>query len=170
MKTSGVDVALDTVTVPCSPKDLRATFGWLLIEMRSFGAVLNPEERGLLRKIMAHEGPPLLVNDLFPNFQRGSAGHAMLRHLRAALFIRPENSGRWERDESIGVTPFARMLWDRIGEERIFSPPPLAPNGASLGSRTPAPKQSPVTWDNFLEHLYARQKAQKSSPTPSQHD
>jgi hypothetical protein len=170
MKTPGVDVALDTVTVPCTSKDLRATFGWLLIEMRSFGAVLTSQERELLRKIMAHAGPSLLVSDLFPDFGRGGAGHAMLRHLRAALFIRPENSGRWEADEPIGVTPFARMLWERIGEERIFSPPPLGPNGASLDSQTPAPKQSPVTWDNFLEHLYARQKAQKSSPTPSQHD
>jgi hypothetical protein len=164
MKPSGVDVALDTVTVPCSAKDLRATFGWLLIEMRSFGAVLSPAERGLLRKIMAHEGAPFLVNELFPKFERGGAEHAMLRHLRAALFIRPEKTGRWEPDEPVAVTPFARMLWERIGEERIFSPPPIGPNASPVDTPTPAPKQSPVTWDNFLEHLYARQKALKSNP------
>ena len=157
MKPTEVDVEVETITVPCSARDLKATFGWLLVEMRAVAQVFRPDERELLRTIMSHPGP-LLVSDLFPNFTRESEEHRTLRRLRAAHFIRPINTGRWEPDEPIEATPFGRIMWDRIGEQRIFAPPPVKPKGNPIDHPTPIPKPTPVTWDNLLECVRERQK------------
>ena len=57
---------------------------------------------------------------LFPEFTRESEGHKTLRRLRAAQFVRPARTGRWDPQEPIEVKPFARLMWDRIGEDAIF--------------------------------------------------
>ncbi|MCI0702313.1 MAG: hypothetical protein L0241_14620 [Planctomycetia bacterium] len=158
MKPSQLDVEVETVVVPCTAKDLRATFGWLLTEMRMVGELFRPEERALLRKIMAHTDGPLTVGDLFPKFQRESEEHRTLRRLRAAHFIRPVSTGRWELDEPIEPTPFGRLMWDQLGEERIFTPPPVKPKAKTIEQHTPPPKASSVTWDNLLECVRERQK------------
>jgi hypothetical protein len=102
---------------------------------------------------------------LFPEFARECEAHKTLRRLRAAQFIYPKNTGRWEPDEQIAVTPFARLMWDNIGEDRIFSPPPVVPKGtATVDTRTPPPNQQKVvTWDNLLECLHERQKAKAAA-------
>ena len=76
---------------------------------------------------MAHAGAPLTVRDLFPDFEREGEGHKTLRRLRASQFLYPARTGRWEPDEPVAVTPFARIAWDRVGEERIFSEPKTKP-------------------------------------------
>lgn len=160
MATSQVGFEIETVTVPCTPENIRATFGWLLLEMRSVTKVLRPDERDVLRKIMTHTGKPLTVRALFPDFERECEGHRTLRRLRATQFVYPKKSGRWEADEPVVVTPFARLVWDHLGEERIFTPPPVvAPKGAGIDMPTPPPKQQVVTWDNLLEHIRHRQKS-----------
>jgi hypothetical protein len=164
MKNPRGDVALDTVAIPCTIKDLQATFEWLLVEMRSGGKGLHSDERDVLRKIMSHTGATQTVSDLFPDFQRESAAHHMLRRLRATQFIYPAKSGRWEPDEPIQVTPFARLMWDHLGERRIFASPPNKPKKAPANTRTPSPKQKLVTWDNVLECIHERQKALAASP------
>lgn len=166
MKTSQVSFELDTVTVPCTARDLKQTFGWLLSEMRAVAKILRPDEREFLRKVMNHTGDTLIVGAVFPGFKRDSEAHKTLRRLRAAQFVYPPNTGRWEADESITVTPFARLLWASIGEDRIFSPPPLQPKNPSVDTRTPPPtQQKVVTWDNLLECLRERQKARAAEAT-----
>ena len=102
---------------------------------------------------MSHTGKRLTVGDLFPNFQREGEPHKTLRRLRAAQFIYPKKTGRWEPDEPIAVTPFGRMMWDQIGELRIFEPPPPPPpkpkETTSVDAHTPPPKHAVVTWDNL---------------------
>jgi hypothetical protein len=160
MKTSQVDVEFETVTVPCTAKNLRATFGWLLKEMRSVGKILRPDERDILRRIMNHKGEMLTVSALFLTFEREGEAHKTLRRLRATQFIYPANTGRWEADEPIEVTPFARLMWDHIGEERIFAPPAVFKPKEAVDVRTPLPSaQRAVTWDNLLECVRERQKA-----------
>ena len=167
MKTSQVDVEFEAVSVPCTAKDLRATFGWLLKEMRSVGKILRPDERDILRKIMEHQGGPLTVSALFLTFEREGEAHKTLRRLRATQFIYPASTGRWEPDEPIEVTPFARLVWNHIGEERIFSPPPLDKVKHPVDVRTPMPaEQRVVTWDNLLECVRERQKAQAAAAEP----
>lgn len=161
MSVSQVGFELDTLTVPCTAKDLKATFGWLLLEMRAVAQVLRPDERTLVRQLLSHTGKPLTVLDVFPDFQRECEGHKTLRRLRAAQFVYPKRTGRWEPDEPITVTPFARMMWDQLGEQRIFEPPPPPPpqpKGTSIDSHTPPPKHAVVTWDNLLDHIRERQR------------
>ncbi|MBN9118193.1 MAG: hypothetical protein J0I06_03360 [Planctomycetes bacterium] len=168
MTVPHVDFEFDTLTVPCTAKDLRATFGWLLLEMRAVAKVLRPDERDLLRKIMSHAGATLTVRGLFPEFRREGEAHKTLRRLRAAQFVYPKKTGRWEPDEPVAVTPFARKIWDQVGEERIFSPPPVPPKGTAIDMPTPPPKQPVVTWDNLLERIRERQKSLAVGPGTQQ--
>jgi hypothetical protein len=170
MTASQVGFELETVKVPCTTEDLKATFGWLLLEMRSVAKVLRPDERDVLRKIMTHKGPTLTVRGLFPEFKREDESHKTLRRLRATQFVYPKRTGRWEPDEPVAVTPFARMMWDHLGEERLFSPPPIPPippnppKRVTVDARTPAPTQAVVTWDNLVERIRERQKSLAVGP------
>jgi hypothetical protein len=69
---------------------------------------------------MSRGSESLSVGELFPEFARESEGHKTLRRLRAAQFVRPARTGRWDPEEPIEVKPFARLMWDRIGEDAIF--------------------------------------------------
>jgi hypothetical protein len=171
MTAAQASFELDTVTVPCTPEDLRATFSWLLMEMRSAASYLRADERDVLRKIMAHTGTGLRVRDVFPHFEREGEAHKTLRRLRATQFIYPKKTGRWEADEPIAVTPFARKVWDHLGEKRLFAPPPALVRSKEqpapviskeppADTRTPPPRpQTPLSWDNLLTCIQERQKA-----------
>jgi hypothetical protein len=159
-----LDFELDAVTIPCTAQDIQATFGWLLMEMRSVARVLRPDERDLLRAIMSGAGEPPTVRDLFPDFAREGEAHKTLRRLRATQFIYPARTGRWGSGEPVAVTPFARLMWDRLGEDRLF---PARP--APADPRTPGPnEQRVVTWDNLLECLRERQKAAAAAGSTGQ--
>jgi hypothetical protein len=113
---------------------------------------------------MEHQGGPLTVSALFLTFEREGEAHKTLRRLRATQFIYPASTGRWEPDEPIEVTPFARLVWDHLGEERIFSPPPAVKPKDPVDVHTPMPsEQRVVTWDNLLECVRERQQAQAAA-------
>jgi hypothetical protein len=171
-----IDLGKDSIS--CTAGDLEATFAWLLAEMRSVAKVLRADERDLMRKIMTHTGPPLTVKDLFPAFTREGEPHKTLRRLRATQFIYPQRTGRWEPAEPVAVTPFARVVWDQLGEAGLFPPttvPAVAPSVAPVippaPSVTPSaeppvtqtPRPKPVTWDNLLECVLERQAARAAS-------
>lgn len=168
MKTSHLDVDLGTTTIPCSTEDLKAIFGWLLLEKRSVAKVLRSDERVILRAIMSHTDGNLTVSALFPAFKREGESHKTLRRLRATQFVYPARTGRWEPDELIVVTPFAKIIWDQLGEAGIFSSAANEPKRAPADTCTPPPKNTPVTWDNLLECLRERQKALAPSPAATQ--
>ena len=159
MTTPRIAITIDLGTAPvsCTAADLEATFAWLLAEMRSVAKVLRPDERELLRAIMSHTGPPLTVRALLPGVAREGEAHKTLRRLRATQFVYPERTGRWEPAEPVAVTPFARVVWEQLGEAGIF--PPGHPVALA---RTPPPRPAPVTWDNLLECIRDRQQGSAS--------
>ena len=157
------EVEVNTDAIPWTAKELQATFAWLLMEMRSAAKVLRPDEREVLRKMMAHAGGVLTVRDLFPAFRREGEAHKTLRRFRASQFAYPEKTGRWEPDEPIAVTPFARMVWDHLGEAKIFSGSCDKPT-KTVTDRTPPPKPMTATWDNLFECVRERQKALATNP------
>jgi hypothetical protein len=120
MKVSELELDLGTVSMHCTTAEIARTLEALLGEMRMVIPKLRRDEREVLRRIMAHESGTLTVADVFPDFGRESEGHKTLRRFRAAQFIRPANTGRWDPDEPIEVKPFARLMWDRVGEAEIF--------------------------------------------------
>jgi len=120
MKPSELEIDLGTVRMQCTPDEIAATLQWLLLEMRSVTPRLRADEREVLRQIMSHENGTLTVGELFPDFARESEGHKTLRRLRAAQFVRPAKTGHWVSEERIEVKPFGRLMWDRVGEARLF--------------------------------------------------
>jgi hypothetical protein len=120
MSTSELQLDMGTVTMKCTNEEVAATLAALLGEMRAVIPRLREDERDILRQIMSHDSGALTVGELFPEFARESEGHKTLRRLRAAQFIRPAVTGRWDPQEAIEVKPFARLMWDRVGEETIF--------------------------------------------------
>jgi hypothetical protein len=113
-------IDLGKIAINCTLAEIETTFYWLLVEMRAALPRLRPDERAVLRQIMANESGSLKVSDVFPDFQRESEGHKTLRRLRAAQFIRPAKTGRWDADEKIGVKPFGWLVWNRCGEASLF--------------------------------------------------
>jgi len=174
-----VTINLGATSISCTAGDLEATFAWLLAEMRSVAKVLRPDERELVRTIMAHAGPPLTVKALFPAFAREGEAHKTLRRLRATQFIYPQRTGRWQPAEPIAVTPFARVVWDQLGETGLFPPPttqtPQPPQqvghhqegGHFPPPTTQTPQPRPVTWDNLLECVLERQAARPAGAAPA---
>ena len=120
MTESQVQIPLGTMTINCSIEEISATYSWLLLEMFAATPRLRPDERKVLRQIMTHESESLAVGDVFPEFTRESESHKTLRRLRAAQFIRPAKTGRWEANEKIEVKPFGWLMWNQIGENVIF--------------------------------------------------
>jgi hypothetical protein len=85
------------------------------------------------------------VADVFPGFAREGEGHKTLRRFRAAQFVRPARTGRWDPDERIEVKRFARLMWDRVGEAVIFSGiPARAADEDSVIANRPALREDPV--------------------------
>jgi len=120
MKLSPLTINLGPVSMSCTADEIGATLGALLDEMRAVIPMLREDERAALRRIMSHDGDNLTVGDVFPEFHRESEAHKTLRRLRAAQFVRPAVHGRWDPDEPILVKPFARLMWDHLGEAEIF--------------------------------------------------
>jgi hypothetical protein len=120
MPSSRVQIPLGTITINCTIEEIADTYHWLLVEMRDAIPRLRPDERSVLRQIMAQKSKSLTVSDVFPEFTRESEAHKTLRRLRAAQFIRPAVTGRWEPDEHIEVKPFGLLMWRQCGEDLIF--------------------------------------------------
>lgn len=116
---SELELDLGSASLHCTTEELSAALAGLLREMRAAAPFITPEEREALRTIMAFAGAPT-VADVFPDFARDSGEHITLRKLRTAQFIRPADRDRWAPEEHIEVKPLARLLWDHLGEARIF--------------------------------------------------
>ena len=121
MSQPEVTLNLGGAAMDCTADDLAEALAGHLREIRSVVRLLRPDERVALRAIMSRPGGTLRVADVFHDFSRESEAHKTLRRLRAAQFIRPAETGRWDPDERIEVKPFARLLWDRLGEGEIFA-------------------------------------------------
>jgi hypothetical protein len=121
MSVSELELDLGTATMNCTTAEVAGIFAAMLREMQSVAGRLRPDERVALRLIMSRESGSLTVGEVFHNFARESEAHKTLRRLRAAQFVRPTKSGRWDPDERIDVKPFARLVWDRVGEGTIFA-------------------------------------------------
>lgn len=152
MSLSEIDLDLGTVTMQCTAPEVARIFAGLLREMQRMIPRLRSDEVDILRQIMFQESGTVTVAQLFPDFARESEAHFTLRRLRAAQFIRPARTGRWEPDEPIEVKPFARLMWDHIGEEEIF--PSRRPVHQEAPIETPhPPEQSAVNWDDNILDL-----------------
>jgi hypothetical protein len=137
MKPSSIDIDLGSVSMSCTAEEIAGTLAALLGEMRAVLPKLREDERDVLRQIMSQDSGTLTVVDVFPDFSRESEGHKTLRRLRAAQFIRPARTGRWDPDEPIEIKPFARLMWDHIGEDAIF-------DGVAPVPATPVPMATPA--------------------------
>ena len=121
---SEIDLDLGAVTMSCTTDEVATVFAGLLREMRSAAPFIRPDERDALRQIMSHESGTLTAGEVFPDFARGSDAHTTLRKLRTAQFIRPAGRDCWDTGEHIEIRPFARIVWDRLGEAGVFGDPP----------------------------------------------
>ncbi|MDY3559750.1 hypothetical protein R5W23_000908 [Gemmata sp. JC673] len=114
-----LELDLGPVTMSCTADELATALTALVREMRAAAPFIRPDERDALRAIMEHAGAPT-VGEIFPDFARDSDAHTTLRKLRTAQFIRPQDRDRWAVQEHIEVKPFARLLWERLGEAHLF--------------------------------------------------
>jgi hypothetical protein len=121
MSVSELELDLGTAAMICTAEELAAAMASFLREMRSVAGLLRPDERVALRMIMSRETGTLTVGEVFRGFARDSEAHKTLRRLRAAQFVRPAKSGHWAPEVRIEVKPFARLIWDRVGEGTIFA-------------------------------------------------
>ncbi|AMV28502.1 hypothetical protein VT84_29120 [Gemmata sp. SH-PL17] len=144
---SEIDLDLGSVTMSCSTDEIATVLAGLLREMRSAAPFIRPDERDVLRQIMAHDSGALAVAEVFPDFARGSEAHTTLRKLRTAQFIRPAGRDCWGPHEHIEIRPFARVVWDRLGEAGVFGDPPALDEDdvdlALPGADDPAEEQEP---------------------------
>jgi hypothetical protein len=124
MRRSEIELDLGAETLSCTAAEVATAFAALLREMRAALPFIRPAERAALRQIMARESGTLTVAEVFPDFAREGAAHVALRRLRTAQFIIPAGRDMWERDRRIAVKPFARLVWDRLGEAAIFGEKP----------------------------------------------
>jgi hypothetical protein len=127
MTQTDIELELGTETIHCTEQEIAAALAGLLHEMRAAAPFVTPDERETLRRIMSHPGGTLTVGDLFPDFDRDSEALTTLRRLRTAQFIRPADRDRWEAGERIEIKPFARLVWDKLGETAIFGDAPAEP-------------------------------------------
>jgi hypothetical protein len=70
---------------------------------------LKPEEKKLFLKVLSLSEPPAVIQ-LFPEFERDTAEHKMLRALRGVYYIRPRGGGLWEQDSIVEVTNFGKIV------------------------------------------------------------
>ncbi len=119
-----LELDLGTATMNCTTDEVAETFAGMLREMRAAALFIRADEREALRHIMQHASGTLTVADVFPDFARDSEAHATLRRLRTAQFILPAGRDMWDRNERIAIKPFAKLVWDRLGEVAIFDPAP----------------------------------------------
>ena len=131
MTQTDIEFDLGTATLSCTVEDVASTFAGMLEEMRAAAAFVPADERDVLRRIMAQASGAYTVEDVFPEFARDSGALTTLRRLRTAQFIRPAGRDMWERGERIAIKPFARLVWDRLGEDAIFAPVEEVPEAAA---------------------------------------
>lgn len=120
MSQAAVELDLGPVLLDCTPAEIATVFAGLLREIRIAVPRLSGADRHALRLIMARPNRALTVAELFPGFERDSDAHATLRRLRTAQFLRPFGPDKWHRDARIETKPFARLLWERLGEHALF--------------------------------------------------
>jgi hypothetical protein len=144
---------LGTDTIRCGADEVAAALAGLLREMRAAAPFVTPHERQVLRSIMSHDSGALTVGDVFPDFDRNSDALTALRRLRTAQFIRPQDRDRWEAGEHIEVKPFARIVWDRLGEAGVFG---------DAGESEPEPEPQP---DEEIDLALPDVNADDDSPT-----
>jgi hypothetical protein len=136
MTQSDIELELSTETFHCTAEEVALVFAGILREMRVAAPHVTAEEREMLRLIMSHPGGTLTVGDVFPDFDRDSDRDSealtALRRLRTAQFIRPAERDRWEAAERIEIKPFARLVWDKLGEAAIFGDEPENPTDDAI--------------------------------------
>lgn len=160
-----LELDLGAVSMTCTTDEMAATLAALLREMRSVIPRLRADERDTLRTIMAHESHSLSVAELFPDFVREGEGHKTLRRFRAAQFVRPARTGRWDPKERIEVKPFARLMWERVGEEVIFAGiPARGPDDDSVLADRPALREEPVEAAPVGEEVLDLQEIEDEAP------
>jgi hypothetical protein len=123
VKIKEVTLNLGFVSVTFGEDELDHTLASLVDEMRTITSGLTVPERDVLRRIMGAP-PGIKVTDVFSDFQRDTPAHNTLRQLRDAQFVRPAEGGQWTRDKHIAIKPFGRLMWEKIGEAKLFSRQP----------------------------------------------
>jgi hypothetical protein len=119
-----LELDLGTAALNCTAEEVAETFAGMLREMRAAALFIRPDERESLRHIMENASGTLTVADVFPDFARDSDAHNTLRRLRTAQFVLPAGRDMWSPNERIAIKPFAKLVWDRLGESAIFDPAP----------------------------------------------
>lgn len=119
-----LELDLGTAILNCTTEEVAETFSGMLREMRAAALFIRDDERAALRHIMEHASGTLTVADVFPEFSRDSEAHNTLRRLRTAQFILPAGRDMWSPNERIAIKPFAKLIWQRLGEAAIFGNAP----------------------------------------------
>jgi hypothetical protein len=170
MRVSELAIDLGGFKITCGTDEIEAVLATYLREMRSVARLLRADERVALRKIMSRESGTLTVGEVFHDFARESEAHKTLRRLRAAQFIRPARSGRWDADEPIEVKPFGRLMWEHVGEAALCAP------SRGVHVVTPAPEQADgeqpvVGWDDadVLDDLVRQSDEATREPAHESH-
>jgi hypothetical protein len=115
---------LGTAVMNCTTEEITETFSGMLREMRAAAIFIREDERAALRQIMENASGTLTVADVFPDFARDSEAHNTLRRLRTAQFVLPAGRDMWSLNERIAIKPFAKLVWERLGEAAIFGSAP----------------------------------------------
>jgi len=119
-----LELDLGTAIMNCTTEEVTETFSGMLREMRAAALFIGEDERAALRQIMENTSGTLTVADVFPDFSRDSEAHNTLRRLRTAQFILPAGRDMWSLNERIAIKPFAKLVWERLGEVAIFGNAP----------------------------------------------
>ena len=116
-----IELNFGVVRFKLGPDDVRPVLDEILKEMRRILQHLTPAEQKILHKIMASPSGSIAVVELFPGFQKESKEHQTLRALRSAQFIRPVRGGSWSSGKKIEIKTFGKLMWDKVGEKRLFT-------------------------------------------------
>ena len=121
LRVKEVEVDLHFLKVKFEPEELEATLSDIVGEMKKIVSALRTDEREVLRKVMSSVSGSFVVAEIFPHFIRGSEAHQTLRRLRDAQFIRPLKGGPWEENKHIEIKAFGNLMWQKIGEKKLFA-------------------------------------------------
>lgn len=117
---SEIELNLGIISVKFKVNEAQTVLQSLIDEMKVITSDLKIEEQDTLKKIMSKPSGSWLVSDLFSDFRRGSRGHETLRLLRDSQFIRPKGGGRWEAGKTIEIKSFGKVMWDKVGPDKLF--------------------------------------------------
>lgn len=121
MRLTDIEIDLKLVKLKFKSDELEKILADVLTEMRSITTGLGVDECEKLRTIMAKPSGTFAVTDIYPTFSRGNPEHEKLRRLRDAQFIRPAGGGRWHTESRIEIKPFGKMMWEKVGEQKLFT-------------------------------------------------